>query len=114
MKTIAIFGGSKIGQRPWRPGKKIWSIAIFGGSELDFRQAQLEGDVTYLVAFSLFGGAKVIVPPDLPVVLSGFSIFGGKGVERSQAKEMPPASAKTLHINAISFFGGTSVTDKAD
>ena len=77
MKSIAIFGGSKLGQRPWRPGKKVLAIAIFGGSEIDFRQAELEDGVTHVVAFSFLGGNKFIVPDDLPTTLSGFSILGG-------------------------------------
>ncbi len=111
MKSVAIFGGSKLGQGPWRPGRKVWSIAIFGGSEIDFRQAELEKEVTRVVAFSLFGGHKVIVPPDMPATLSGFSILGGRDVKRPQAKEAPPASAKALHINAINIFGGFTLTE---
>ena len=112
MKSIAIFGGSKLGQGPWRPGKKVWSIAIFGGSDLDFRQAELEEDVTRVVAFSMFGGGKAIVPKDMPVTLSGFSIFGGKSDKRSRAKEPSPPSARALHINAISIFGGFTLEER--
>jgi predicted membrane protein len=111
MKTISIFGGSKIGQRHWRPGKKVWSIAIFGGCDMDFRQAELEEGVTKIVAISILGGHKVIVPQDLPVSLSGFSLLGGREMKRSQAKETPQASAKALHINAISILGGFEVTE---
>jgi hypothetical protein len=111
MKNIAILGGSKLGAGPWRPGKKVWSIAIFGGSELDFRQAELEEDVTRVVAFSMFGGSKVIVPKDLPVTLGGFSLLGGRDDKRSQAKGLSPISAKGLHINAISILGGFTLSE---
>ena len=40
---------------------------------LDFRRAELEEDVTQVVAVSVFGGNKIIVPQDMPVTLSGFS-----------------------------------------
>ena len=111
MKSVAIFSGSKIGQRPWRPGKKVWSIAIFGGSEIDFRQAELEESVTQVVAFSLFGGNKFIVPQNMPVTFSWFSILGGREAKRSESKEVPPSSAKALHINAINILGGCEVTE---
>jgi predicted membrane protein len=111
VKSIAIFGGSKLGQRPWRPGKKVWAIAILGGSEIDFRQAELEDGVTHVVAFSFLGGNKFIVPDNLPVTLSGFSLLGGGETKRAQAKEAAPASPKTLHINAITILGGCQVTD---
>jgi len=111
VKSVAIFGGSKLGQRVWRPGSKVWSIAFFGSSELDFRQAELEEDVTQVVAVSVFGGSKVIIPQDMPVTLSGLSIFGGRKMKRSQPKGLSPASAKALHINAISIFGGFTVSE---
>lgn len=111
MKNVAILGGSKLGQSPWRPGRKVWSIALLGGSEIDFRQAELQEDVTQVVAVSIFGGNKIIVPTDIPVTLSGLSLFGGREMKRSPAKEAPPASAKALHINAISIFGGCTVTE---
>jgi hypothetical protein len=111
MKNIAIFSASKLGKGPWRPGKKVWSIAIFGGSELDFRQAELEQGVTYVVAFLLFGGSKAIVPQGMPVTLGGFSLFGGRDDKRSQAKELSPTSAKGLHINVISIFGGFTLSE---
>jgi predicted membrane protein len=114
MKTIAIFGASKLGRSPWRPGAKVWSIAIFGASELDFRQAELEKDVTQVVAFSFFGANKIIVPPDMPVALSGFSILGGREMKRSPAKESASPSAKALDINAIAILGAVEITDKAE
>ncbi len=113
MKNIAVFGGSRVGQRPWHPGKKVCSVAIFGGSEIDFRQAELEESVTEVVTFSLFGANKVIVPKDMPITLSGFSMFDGRADKRSEAKT-PPASAKALRINAISIFGGCAVTDQPE
>lgn len=112
MNSIAIFAGSKVGERPWRPGKKVRSIAIFGACELDFRQAALEEDVTQVVAFSMFGANKVIVPQDMPVTVSGFSMFGAREEKRSQAKKAPPASAKALHVNAVSIFGACAVTEQ--
>ncbi len=113
MKSVAIFSGSKIGKSPWQPGKKVWSITIFGGSEIDFRQAELEEGITQVTAFSLFGANKMIVPQDIPVTLSGFSLFGSRELKRAQSKETPPVSAKTLRVNATSIFGACKVTDEA-
>ena len=111
MKNLAFLGGSKLGQGPWRPGKKFWSIAILGGAEVDFRQAELEENVTRVVAFSFFGGNKFLVPENTPVSLSGVSILGGREVKRARTKEALPASPKALHINAITILGGCQVTD---
>ncbi len=72
----------------------------------------MKEDVTQVVAFSLFGANKIIVPQGMSVTLSGFSMLGARADERSQAKE-PPASAKALHVNAISILGACAVTDKS-
>ena len=114
MKTIAIFSGSKLGPGAWHPGKKVWSIAFFGGSEVDFRHAELEEGITKMVVISIFGGSKIVAPPSLPVTLSGFSLLGGKNDKRALAKEPSPVSAKALHVNAISILGGCTITGESD
>ena len=113
MKSIAIFSSSKIGESPWRPGKKVWAIAILGVSEIDFRQAELEEGVTQVTAFSLCGVNKIIVPQDMLVTLSGLSILGVRELKRTQVKEATPTSAKALHVNATSIFGICRVTDQS-
>jgi hypothetical protein len=90
------------------------NVSIFGGSEVDLRRAELGEDVTQVVAVSIFRENKIIVPPDLPVTLSGFSLIGGKEVKHPQAKEAPPASAKAWHINAVSIFGGCTVNEETE
>jgi predicted membrane protein len=111
MKSIAIFSGSKTPAD--KPGKKVWSIAIFGASEIDFRQAKLEEGVTKVIAFSLCGANKIIVPQDMHATLSGLSIFGAKELKRTQVKEATPTSAKALHVTATSIFGACEVTDQS-
>jgi len=46
MRNTAILGASKLGKGPWRPGKKVTAIALLGGCEIDFREAELEEGVT--------------------------------------------------------------------
>lgn len=104
MNSIAIFSGSKLGEGPWRPGRKVSSIAVFGGSEVDFRQAEMEEGITQVTAVSIFGGNKIIVPSDISVSLSGVSILGGRELKRTQTKEAP-ASGKVLQVKAIASAG---------
>jgi len=47
MKSMAIFSGSKLGEAPWKPGRQVSSVAVFGASSIDFRQAELEEGVCY-------------------------------------------------------------------
>ena len=109
MKSIAIFGSTKVGDNIWRPGKKIWSIAIFGGAEVDFRKAEFDEKVTEVVAFSLFGGHKIIVPKNVNVTLGGFSLFGSKELKGTEGEEVSQKSDIAIQINAISIFSGCNV-----
>lgn len=111
MNCVAIFGASKIGQRRWRPGKKVWSIAIFGASEIDFRQAELELGDTEVAAFSMFGANRIIVPQGLPVTLSGFSILGARELKQSKSPEAASHPGKNLRVNATSILGACEITE---
>lgn len=106
MFNISIFGGSDLGKRPWKPGKKLWAISLLGGTSIDFQQAQLDEEITKVVCISLLGGTEIIVPKDLPVTLSGFSFLGGREIKFSQPEV---TSGKSLHVTAFAILGGISV-----
>ena len=113
MRNIGIFGASAFGQGPWRPGNKVWAIALAGASEIDFRQAQLDETVTRVTSIVILGTSKIVAPPDMPVTLTGLSILGVRSTKRQLAKEMPPATAKGLKVNCFTFCGTSRITDKA-
>lgn len=112
MKSIAILGGSTLGEGPWRPGRKVWSIAIFGSSTIDFTQAEMQETVTEVVTFSFFGANKVIVPDDMPVAVSGIVMLGGKSVKRPHARRVTEASPYKLQVKAFGLVGGFSATER--
>lgn len=109
MLNFSIFGGFDLGKRPWKPGKTLWAITLLGGMEIDFQQAQLEEAVTKVVCISFLGGMDIIVPPGLPVTLSGFSLFGGRDMKLSKPEAAEPPSGKSLHIRAFTIIGGVDI-----
>lgn len=109
MLNVSIFGGSDLGKHPWKPGKKLWAITVLGGTDIDFQQAQLEEAVTKVVCISFLGGTDIIVPPDLPVTVSGFSLFGGRDVKLSKPGTAEPTSGKSLHVQAFAILGGVDI-----
>ena len=112
MNNFAFLGVSKLGQGPWRPGKKVWSIAILGGCEIDFTQVVLEEGVTRVVAVSIFGTNKIIAPKGVPISVSGISILGARSVKRVRAWDAPTATSnKSIAINATSFIGWFEITE---
>jgi len=82
-------------------------VNIFGGCNLDLTKADFTGTIT-LEVVQIFGGTKIIVPPDWKIITKMTSVFGGVEDKRSASllKENPE---KTLIIDGTSIFGGISL-----
>jgi predicted membrane protein len=87
------------------------ATATFGGIELDFRSADIEGEEAVLYIEAVFGGIEVTVPEPWTVIYEGQSIFGGYSDEtRPPLPELPGASPrKRLILRGRAVFGGISV-----
>lgn len=104
--TIAVFGGSDRKGR-WRVARRHWVVSLFGGSDLDLREASLEGGEATIYVLDLFGGTDLYVPEGIEVDFSGFGIFGGADEHGRDLPTRP--SAPVLHVRALSVFGGTDL-----
>lgn len=109
MFNVSILGGSDLGKRPWKPGKKLWTISLLGGTNIDFQQAEFEEGETKVVCISFLGGTDIIVPTDLPVTLSGFSLLGGREVKLPQLGTPQSTLGRSLHVSAFAILGGVAV-----
>ena len=78
-RIVAIFGGATR-KGAWHAEPVISVLTVFGGAELDFRDAILPGKEIILRATSVFGGVQVIVPPEMRVVDNGIAILGGREI----------------------------------
>ena len=77
--TIAVFGGvTRTGK--WRVRKNIQSLALFGGIDLDLREAIFESPVVEISGFWCFGGLDIKVPAGIEVRDQTAGIFGGTDV----------------------------------
>lgn len=104
-KMIAIFGGvTRTGR--WRVRKKIQAFALFGGMDLDLRDAVFEAPVVEIAGFWCFGGLDMKVPEGIDVRDQTAGIFGGTDV-RDIGDPVP--GAPTLVIKGVALFGGVSV-----
>jgi hypothetical protein len=104
-KMIAIFGGvTRTGR--WRFRKKIQALALFGGMDLDLRDAIFEAPVVEISGFWCFGGLDMKVPEGIDVQDQTAGIFGGTDV-RDIGDPVP--GAPTLVIKGVALFGGVSV-----
>ena len=104
-KMIAIFGGAtRTGK--WRVRKNIQALALFGGIDLDLRDAVFEAPVVEISGFWCFGGLDIKVPEGIEVRDQTAGIFGGTDVSNIGD---PVPGAPTLVIKGLSLFGGVSV-----
>jgi hypothetical protein len=104
-RHIAIFGGvTRKGD--WRVRRKTQSFALFGGMDLDMRDATFDAPQVEISGFWCFGGLDIKVPEGMQVRDETAGIFGGTDV-RDLGE--PIAGAPTLVIKGVTLFGGVSV-----
>ncbi|MFC1935599.1 LiaI-LiaF-like domain-containing protein [Chloroflexota bacterium] len=107
LDLYTMFGGieRRITSQRFRGGKVT---AIFGGIELDLREAQLV-DGASLNATVLFGGLELRVPESWNVQVHGSPLFGAiedpKGARLAQDRRSDP----TLQLYASVTFGGLEI-----
>ena len=106
LDATAIFGGvnKTIFSKSFRGGD---ITNIFGGTELDFTHADIQGRAIIDVT-QVFGGTKIIVPADWQVITDMSSIFAG--VDDKRLKHLRPASStKVLLLKGVSLFAGLEI-----
>lgn len=100
-----VFSGSeeKVSTNDFR-GTNIY--AIFGGVDLDLREAEIKANEIVINVYSIFGGTELLVPDGYNIVVNSTAIFGGND---NKTKNTFKEGNKTIYINCISAFGGTEV-----
>jgi hypothetical protein len=79
---ISVFGGTEQRGR-WRLSSRLRIVSVFGGVDVDLGAAEPEAPESLITVVAILGGAGIIAPQGVPIQLSGFSLFGGKGDKRS-------------------------------
>jgi len=94
-------------------------VAIFGGFEIDLREADILGNVAEIEVVTIFGGGEIRVPPNWEVVLETVGIFGGSD-DRTRHPDFPNPGAPTatgsaapqpkrLIVKGVAIFGGLGI-----
>lgn len=105
VNSFNVFSGSEMASHSdsFRGG----SIStVFGGAELDLRDAMPAADAK-LDVFTAFGGVEIRVPEGWQVDVKGLPIFGG--FDNVTTKEQLGSGAPRLTINATVLFGGMEI-----
>jgi Domain of unknown function (DUF1707)/Cell wall-active antibiotics response 4TMS YvqF len=109
-RIVAIFSGATR-KGNWHAEPVMSALAVFGGIELDFRDAILPGQEVVLHATAVMGGIEITVPPEMRVVDNGIAILGGRDITGNVAESAGPDSP-VLRIEGACVMGGVEVSRK--
>ena len=99
----AVFSGQKINVKEVFKGGNI--NAVFGGVDLDLREATIEKEAI-INASAIFGGIDLKVPNNVNVKVKSTPIFGGVS---NKAVEIAQQDIPTIYIQAFCLFGGVDI-----
>ena len=83
-------------------------VAIFGGIDLDLREAIISKDGAKIDVTTAFGGMNIIVPSEWRVVIKGVPIFGGCS-NKTHTNNSLNENSPILVINYFAAFGGLDI-----
>jgi hypothetical protein len=101
-----VFGGGERRGR-WRVGRRFFCLTMFGGSDVDLRQAEIDGPAISITAFTMWGGFDLYVPTGVDVDMTGFALFGGNDEHGTEGEVR--GDAPLVRVRAITIFGGADV-----
>ncbi|MFO7790614.1 MAG: LiaF-related protein [Bacteroidales bacterium] len=103
-----IFGGNKfnVTSKHFRGGQ---ISCVFGGSEIDLTNAELDEGEQKLDVSCVFGGTKLVVPADWDVVIEVTGILGGFTDKRHIVDNGRIDYSRRLRITGACVFGGGEI-----
>ena len=109
LDELAVFGGGDrvVRTDDFRGGDVC---VVFGGFDIDLREAVMAGDAATIDVFVCFGGLDLRVPENWNVVIQASPIFGSSEYKPPPGGPLTPAAdRKTLTITGAVIFGGVEV-----
>jgi predicted membrane protein len=115
--TVNVFKSSTITNNLDLDGHT--AITVFGSTRIDLTAAPLGPGQTHIKIVAVFGDVEVLVPDDVEIRVSGFTLFGAiSHLGRELADGIGTVNDKTLnfnnttkrlHVNATSIFSAVKV-----
>lgn len=108
VSSFAVFGGSE--KRSTSKNFRGADLtALFGGTELDLRDAEVSDKPARINAIAMFGGVEIIVPRDWNVQIEVIPILGAASDERPRREE--EHDEVDLVVSGFCAFGGVGIED---
>ena len=107
IQSISLFGGadSRVTSKRLVGGEVV---SIFGGGEIDLRDAAVANPPAVIESVAIFGGPEIRVPRDWNVKLDVLTLFGA--AEDSRPREEVSAEPD-LVVTGVTIFGGVEILD---
>jgi hypothetical protein len=102
---VAIFGGAERKGR-WLVEQHTTVTAVFGGIDLDLRQAVLSQREVTITVTCVMGGVELTVPPGVRVINSVAAVLGGVQIPGDDSLE---PDAPVIRLTGLALFGGIDV-----
>lgn len=108
LDSVSVFNGLKkrVQSKVFKGGE---AVTVFGGTEINLLDADFEGTIE-LESVVIFGGMKLIVPPNWEVRNNVNGILGGVEDKRSSAVQVVPDD-KVIVLTGIVIFGGLDIVN---
>ncbi|MDR1808097.1 MAG: DUF1707 domain-containing protein [Propionibacteriaceae bacterium] len=107
LNLVGVFSGFER-KGPWVAPAQMSALTVFGGGELDLRDAQWTSPVIEVNVTAVCGGLEIKVPAGTEVVNQVTSIFGGASVKGQAGL----GAGRRLVIKGLCLCGGVSVKVK--
>lgn len=109
INSFVLFSGEEVrNQSTEFRGGSI--TAIFGGSEIDLRDAVIAEEGALIDITTVFGGVSIIVPENVQIEASGVPVFGG-WEDNTRSKRDNAENVRILKLNYFVVFGGIEIKD---
>ncbi|WP_326838187.1 DUF1707 domain-containing protein [Amycolatopsis rhabdoformis] len=109
--SIGVLSGA-IRKGSWVLPPQHTSIAFWGGTQIDLRNARFADKQSTITAVAIMGGIEITVPDDIHVDVTGLGLMGGFILEDKSGAPPAPPTAPTLTVNGLAFWGGVVVYRK--
>ncbi|WP_405980524.1 DUF1707 domain-containing protein [Streptomyces sp. NBC_00158] len=108
--AVAVMSGFQRKGR-WTVPARFNAVAIWGGGELDLREADFAEREVVITCVAVMGGIEITVPPGVEVDVRGIGIMGAFDQGKSLENRPEPGAPRVV-VNGLAFWGGVAVKVK--
>ena len=106
--SIAFMGGTTR-SGVWEVGAKHTAFAMWGGVDIDLRQARFTEPETVIYANAIWAGIDVIVNAFTNVIVEGIGIMGAFDQARDKVEAQVGPDSPTVRVKGVALMAGVTV-----